>query len=338
VSATGPVLRASGLVKEYRVGGSLGRGSVLRAVDQVDLELYPGQTYGLVGESGSGKSTLGRLLMCLTRPTAGTVEFEGKDITRAGRRELRAVHRKLRMVFQDPYSSLDPRMTIGDIVAEPLRLHRIARGRALDRRVAELFDQCGLAATWRSRYPHELSGGQRQRVGIARALSLQPSVLIADEPVSALDVSVQAGILNLLRDLQRQHGFACLFISHDLSVVEFMSDHIAVMYLGTIVETGEAADVFTQPRHPYTQALLSAEPPLRAESGAARRVVLAGDLPSAVDPPTGCRFHTRCPVAQPGCLTEQPALVPRGGDRHLVACHLVRPDGTGPRLTESGVS
>jgi oligopeptide transport system ATP-binding protein len=332
VSGNGAVLRARGLVKEYRVGGSLRRGAALRAVDHVDFELCAGQTYGLVGESGSGKSTLGKLLMRLTTPTAGTVEFEGRDITRAGRRDLRAVHRKLRMVFQDPYSSLDPRMTIGDIVAEPLRLHRIARGRALDGRVAELFDQCGLTPAWRNRYPHELSGGQRQRVGIARALSLQPSVLIADEPVSALDVSVQAGILNLLRDLQQQHGFACLFISHDLSVVEFVSDNIAVMYLGKIVETGKASELFSQPRHPYTQALLSAEPPLRAGADLAKRVVLTGDLPSAVDPPAGCRFHTRCPAAQPECVAKEPELADRGDDAHLVACHLVRPDGTGPRL------
>ncbi|MFF0372595.1 ABC transporter ATP-binding protein [Micromonospora sp. NPDC005087] len=332
VSPDVPVLRARGLIKEFPVGGSLGRKSALRAVDQVDLELHAGKTHGLVGESGSGKSTLGKLLMRLLTPTAGTVEFEGQDITRADRRQLRPVHRRLRMVFQDPYSSLDPRMTIGDIVAEPLRLHRVARGRALDERVAALFDQCGLSPAWRHRYPHELSGGQRQRVGIARALSLQPSLLIADEPVSALDVSVQAGILNLLKDLQQQLGFTCLFISHDLSVVEFMSDRIAVMYLGKIVEEAKASELFVQPRHPYTQALLSAEPPLRAAPDAARRVVLSGDLPSALDPPAGCLFHTRCPVAEPTCRVEQPELATRGDDEHLVACHLVLPDGTGPRL------
>ncbi|MBB5785704.1 ABC transporter ATP-binding protein [Jiangella mangrovi] len=331
MSPEGTVLRASGLVKEFQVG-SLGHRSVLRAVDGVDLDLAAGETFGLVGESGSGKSTLGKVLLRLQTPTAGTVEFEGRDISRAGGRELRAVHRRLRMVFQDPYSSLDPRMSIGDIVAEPLRLHRVARGRSLEERVSELFDHCGLAAAWRHRYPHELSGGQRQRVGIARALSLQPSVLIADEPVSALDVSVQAGILNLLKDLQAELGFTCLFISHDLSVVEFMCDRIAVMYLGRIVEVAKASELFAQPRHPYTQALLSAEPPLHAVDGAAQRVVLSGDMPSALDPPPGCRFHTRCPVAEAVCRTDDPALVPRGDDGHPVACHLVLADGTGPRL------
>ena len=331
VSPESPVLRASGLVKEFQVG-SLGHRSVLRAVDGVDLELAAGETFGLVGESGSGKSTLGKVLLRLQTPTAGTVEFEGRDISRAGRRELRAVHRRLRMVFQDPYSSLDPRMSIGDIVAEPLRLHRVARGRALEERVSELFDQCGLAAAWRHRYPHELSGGQRQRVGIARALSLRPSVLIADEPVSALDVSVQAGILNLLKDLQAELGFTCLFISHDLSVVEFMCDRIAVMYLGRIVEVAKASELFALPRHPYTQALLSAEPPLHAVDGAPHRVVLSGDIPSALDPPPGCRFHTRCPVAEAVCRTEDPALVPRADAGHPVACHLVLADGSGPRL------
>ncbi|TDC47903.1 ABC transporter ATP-binding protein [Jiangella ureilytica] len=325
------MLRAGGLVKDFQVG-SVGRRSVLRAVDGVDLELAAGETFGLVGESGSGKSTLGKVLLRLQTPTAGTVEFEGRDISRAGGRELRAVHRRLRMVFQDPYSSLDPRMSIGDIVAEPLRLHRVARGRDLEARVTGLFDQCGLAAAWRHRYPHELSGGQRQRVGIARALSLRPSVLIADEPVSALDVSVQAGILNLLKDLQADLGFTCLFISHDLSVVEFMCDRIAVMYLGRIVEVAKASELFALPRHPYTQALLSADPPLHADAAATPRVVLSGDMPSALDPPPGCRFHTRCPVAEAVCRTEDPALVPRAADGHPVACHLVLADGSGPRL------
>jgi oligopeptide/dipeptide ABC transporter ATP-binding protein len=332
VSQDSTVLRARGLVKQFPVGGALGRKSAVRAVDQVDVELRAGEIYGLVGESGCGKSTLGKLLMRLLEPTAGTVEFEGRDITKASRRELRAVHRKLRIVFQDPYSSLDPRKTIGNIVAEPLRIHRVARGRALENRVGELFEQCGLPPAWRSRYPHELSGGQRQRVGIARALSLQPNVLIADEPVSALDVSVQAGILNLLKDLQQQQGFACLFISHDLSVVEFMSDRIAVMYLGKIVEAAKAVELFNQPYHPYTQALLSAEPPVRAEPNVRHPIALSGDIPSPVNPPAGCRFHTRCPVAEPRCRVEEPELAARGDDERRVACHLVTPDGTGPRL------
>jgi len=326
------VLRARGLTKSFPVGGLGGRRAMVRAVERVDLELRAGQIFGLVGESGGGKSTLGKLLMRLLRPTDGTLEFRGRDITNAGRRELRMVHRDLRMVFQDPYSSLDPRMTIGKIVAEPIRLHRQARGSELEDRLVELFERCGLDAAWRHRYPHELSGGQRQRVGIARALSLHPGVLIADEPVSALDVSVQAGILNLLLDLQDEMGFTCLFISHDLSVVEFMSDWIAVMYLGRIVEVARAHQLFGQPRHPYTQALLSAELPLRATPGAGGRIVLKGDVPSPLDPPRGCPFHTRCPVAVPECASEEPALSPRRGDDHWVACHLVGSDGTPPRL------
>jgi oligopeptide transport system ATP-binding protein len=326
------LLRAQGLSKEFS-GGGRGRGrATVRAVERVDMELRNGEVFGLVGESGSGKSTLGKMLMRLLEPTSGTVEFRGRDITYASRQDLRAVHRDLRIVFQDPYSSLDPRMTSGQIVAEPLRLHKVARGRELDDRVAQLFERCGLDPAWRHRYPHELSGGQRQRVGIARALSLGPSVLIADEPVSALDVSVQAGILNLLIDLQDEMGFTCLFISHDLSVVEFMSDRIAVMYLGRIVEMAQASDLFAQPRHPYTQALLSAELPLRTDSASRGRIVLSGDLPSPLNPPLGCRFHTRCPVAESRCRSEEPALSTRRGDGHWVACHLVEEDGTAPAL------
>jgi oligopeptide transport system ATP-binding protein len=327
------VLRAIGLRKDFVRGGFLaGERTILRAVDDVSLELRAGQTLGLVGESGSGKSTLGKCLLRLEEPTSGAIHLHGEDITGASPREMRRLRTKLRMVFQDPYSSLNPRMTIGDIVSEPLRIHRVHRRRGLDREVARLFDRCGLSPEWRRRYPHELSGGQRQRVGIARALSLSPDVLIADEPVSALDVSVQASILNLLVDLQRDMGFACLFISHDLGVVEYVSDHTAVMYLGQIVESGSTKELFRQPRHPYTQALLSATLPLADEDAEASRIVLQGDLPSPVSPPSGCRFHTRCPIAADICTSQVPPLVPRLGDAHPVACHFVDDDGRPPEL------
>jgi oligopeptide/dipeptide ABC transporter ATP-binding protein len=327
----GVVLRARGVSREFRTGSSLGSGrSTVRAVDEVDLELHQGEMFGLVGESGCGKSTLGKTLVRLIGPTSGTIEFAGRDITHATRRQLRTVNRQLRMVFQDPYSSLDPRKKIGQIVAEPLRLHRVVRGHALRQRVNTLFEQCGLDPAWHDRYPHELSGGQRQRVGIARALSLEPQVLIADEPVSALDVSVQASILNLLLDLQDQMGFTCLFISHDLSVVEYVSDRIAVMYLGRIVEVAAADELFARPKHPYTQALLSAELPIQADHTAGKRIMLSGDVPSPLHPPPGCRFHTRCPVAVPRCATEEPPLSPRQSDDHPVACHLVGADGVPP--------
>lgn len=327
------ILRATDLRKDFVRGGFLaGERTTLRAVDGVSLELRAGQTLGLVGESGSGKSTLGKCLLRLEEPTAGTVHLDGVDITRASSRDMRQLRTRLRMVFQDPYSSLNPRMTIGDIVAEPLRVHNVYRRRDRDREVARLFDRCGLSPEWRSRYPHELSGGQRQRVGIARALSLSPDVLIADEPVSALDVSVQASILNLLVDLQREMGFACLFISHDLGVVEYVSDDTAVMYLGQIVESGSTADLFRQPRHPYTQSLLSATLPLADADDEAGRIVLQGDLPSPVAPPPGCRFHTRCPIAAEICTSHVPPLAPRSGDDHLVACHFVGEDGRPPDL------
>lgn len=328
---TGPLLRVAGLSKDFRLGGGLGgRRETLRAVDTVDIVLRPRETMGLVGESGSGKSTLGKLVMRLLEPTSGTIEFGGRDITHAGRRELRGVHRQIRMVFQDSYSSLDPRMTAGQIVGEPLRLHRVVRGRELDNYVAELFGKCGMDPAWRARYPHELSGGQRQRVAIARALSLRPTVLICDEPTSALDVSVQAGIINLLLDLQDEIGFACLFISHDLGLVRFVSDRIAVMYLGRIVEEGKAGELYGQPRHPYTQALLSAAMPLGTDSENQQVISLTGDMPSPLHPPQGCRFHSRCPVAEDRCRAEEPALAPRGNDDHRVACHLVGENGAAP--------
>jgi oligopeptide transport system ATP-binding protein len=335
-----PALEVIGLVKRFSVGsrvtGAGSSGSVVHAVEGVSFAIAPGEMLGLVGESGSGKTTVANCILRLVEPTAGTIRLRGADITHLSRRELRPFRRELHMVFQDPYSSLNPRMTTGQIVAEPLHLHRLARGKALDARVAELFEAVGLRSELRYRYPHELSGGQRQRVGLARSLSVGPSVLVADEPVSALDVSVQASILNLLRDLQAEMGFSCLFITHDLATVEYLCDRVAVMYLGRIVETAPTADLFASPKHPYTQALLSAavtpDPERQRER---RRIVLSGEIPSPLDPPSGCAFRTRCPLAHrsaPRSVDEIPELreVSRG---HWVACHLVSADGEAPDIT-----
>jgi oligopeptide/dipeptide ABC transporter ATP-binding protein len=321
------VLEVDGLVKHFHVGAQLlGGGGTVHAVDGVSLTIGPGEMVGLVGESGSGKSTVGNCVARLVEPTAGTVRIRGVDVTHLSRREMRPLRREVHMVFQDPYSSLNPRMTCGAIVGEPIRLHRLARGRELEARVSTLFEQVGLRAELRHRYPHELSGGQRQRVGLARALSVSPSLLIADEPVSALDVSVQAAILNLLRDLQRDLGFSCLFITHDLATVEYLCDRVAVMYLGRIVEEASTEELFAAPKHPYTQALLSAALVPDPELQRARtRIVLDGDVPSPLAPPSGCRFRTRCPLAAesaPRSEEEEPELrtVAPG---HRVACHLV---------------
>jgi oligopeptide/dipeptide ABC transporter ATP-binding protein len=325
------VLQVEGLVKHYHVRG---RGQVVRAVDGVSLSIGPGEVLGLVGESGSGKSTIGKCVLRLTEPTAGSVRLGDRDITHLSRRALRPLRRDVHMVFQDPYSSLNPRFTVGQIVAEPLRRHGVARGAEATERVREMLERVGLGAEMRTRRPHELSGGQRQRVGLARALVLEPKLVVADEPVSALDVSVQASVLNLVADLQRDMGFSCLFITHDLSVVEFLADRIAVMYLGQIVETGPTKKIFAEPQHPYTQALLSAAPePDPVRQRARTRVVLTGEVPSPVDPPAGCRFHTRCPVAVDTCRTVEPALTGvREADRP-VACHLVTPSEI-PDITE----
>jgi peptide/nickel transport system ATP-binding protein len=332
----GPVLEVDGLVKHFPVGGVLaGRRGVVHAVDGVSFTLGRGEILGLVGESGSGKSTVANCVLRLTEPTGGNIRVNGTDVTHLSRRQMRPLRRELHMVFQDPYSSLNPRMTVGDIVGEPVRLHGIAKGRALDARVEAIIDTVGLRAELRYRYPHELSGGQRQRVGLARALVLRPSVLVADEPVSALDVSVQASILNLLRDLQRDMGFSCLFITHDLATVEFLCDRVAVMYLGQIVEEASRADLFRSPQHPYTQALLSAAlVPDPTVQRTRRHVVLDGDLPSPLAPPSGCRFHTRCPLHElsaPASDEEMPVLR-EFAPRHLVACHLVAPGRPAPRL------
>ncbi|MEU8019147.1 oligopeptide/dipeptide ABC transporter ATP-binding protein [Micromonospora parva] len=302
----------------------------VRAVDGVSLTIPRGRVTALVGESGSGKSTVGRCVVRLVEPTAGTVRIAGTDVTHLSRRHLRPHRGAVSIVFQDPAASLDPRMLVGDIVAEPLRLagKRMPR-RDREARVAPQLERVGLRAEVARRYPHELSGGQRQRVSIARALISEPMLLIADEPTSALDVSVQASVLNLLADLQRDIGFACLFITHDLSAVEYLADEIAVMYLGQLVERGSRERIFARPAHPYTQALLSAAPVADPVRQRHRQPVLLGDdLPSALDPPSGCRFRTRCPLAFDRCATEVPAQTAIGDG--MAACHLVQPDGTGP--------
>jgi len=326
------------LVKHFRVGGRLTGGkSVVHAVDGISFTLRRGEMLGLVGESGSGKTTVANCVLRLVEPTSGTIRLNGVDITHLSRRQMRPLRRELHMVFQDPYSSLNPRMTCGDIVGEPLRLHRLARGRATAAHVDVIFDAVGLRRELRFRYPHELSGGQRQRVGLARSLILNPSVLVADEPVSALDVSVQASILNLLRDLQRDMGFSCLFITHDLATVEFLCDRVAVMYLGQVVETATRAELFREPQHPYTQALLSAAVvPDPSVQRARSRIVLDGDLPSPLEPPSGCRFHTRCPLHDQSAplSDEQDPPLREFTPGHLVACHLVERGRPAPRLVE----
>jgi oligopeptide transport system ATP-binding protein len=306
----------------------------VRAVDGVSLTVGHGEVLGLVGESGSGKSTLGRCVTRLVPVTSGSVRINGTDISVLSRRRLRPLRRDFNIVFQDPASSLNPRMTVADIVGEPLHLHRVGTASARRGRVSDLLDQVGLQADVARRYPHELSGGQRQRVSLARALSAGPSLLVADEPTSALDVSVQAAVLNLIGALQADLGFACLFVTHDLAAVEFLAQRVAVMYLGLLVEVADRASLFAAPRHPYTQALLSAAPiPDPRVQRTRRRIVLAGEMPSPVNPPSGCRFHPRCPVAVPECARVIPPLRPVGPSGELVACHLVADDGSGPRLT-----
>jgi oligopeptide transport system ATP-binding protein len=323
-----PLLRVRNLRVYYPIESkTLIRRTVghVHAVDDVSFDIHQGETLGLVGESGCGKTTTGRTVLLLRRPTSGTVEFMGQDLAAMGTDDLRRMRRHMQLIFQDPYSSLDPRMTVGEIVGEALDIHRLAPDRnARTGRILELLAHVGLSPRAATRYPHEFSGGQRQRVGIARALAVQPAFVVCDEPVSALDVSIQAQVVNLLRRLQREMGLTYLFISHDLAVIRSISDRIAVMYLGKIVETGPADEVYFRPLHPYTAALLSAVPTADpAVERLRQRIVLHGDPPSPAAPPPGCRFHTRCPFAQDRCRTEVPELED-AGDGHLVACHFYR--------------
>ena len=327
------LLRARDVVKHFPVSGRRLPGTprdVVHAVDGVSIDVHRGETVGLVGETGCGKSTLARCLTRLYDLTSGTVEFEGEDISTLSRRAMRPFRRNMQMIFQDPYGSLNPRRRVGSIIGEPFAVHGLADGADRKRQVQELMELVGLNPEHYNRFPAEFSGGQRQRIGVARALALRPKLIVCDEPVSALDVSIQAQIINLLSDLQSEFNLTYLFIAHDLSVVQQVSNRVVVMYLGSVAEVAPADPLYDAPRHPYTAALLSAAPVADPDQAEAReRVVLIGDPPSPVSPPTGCRFHPRCPKARPNCAVEVPALVPRleDGDDHLAACHYPLADG-----------
>jgi oligopeptide transport system ATP-binding protein len=320
-----PILSVKNLKVHFPIKTGLpfvGKTNIVKAVDDVSFDLYPGETLGLVGESGCGKSTLGRAILQLIKPTAGKVIFEGNELTTNSPEVMRKTRQHMQMIFQDPYSSLNPRMTIEDIISEPLKTFKMAKGDDLRRKVQELMVRVGLDPRYIRRYPHEFSGGQCQRIGIARALALNPKVIIADEPISALDVSIQAQILNLLEDLQQELGLTYVFIAHDLAAVHHISDRIAVMYLGKIAEIADCETIIRSPKHPYTKALIQAIPvpdPVIEKKRA--HIVLKGDVPSPINPPKGCTFHTRCPMAQDICMTDIPPLREVGANAHMASCH-----------------
>jgi oligopeptide/dipeptide ABC transporter ATP-binding protein len=316
-----PLLEVKNLKKYFPIKGGILSKTIghVQAVDGISFSLFPGETVGLVGESGCGKSTAARAILRLIEPSDGEVVFEGQDILQLGKKPMRALRRQMQIIFQDPYASLNPRMTVASIVGEPLEIHKIAKGRQKEEIVANILEKVGLRPEHMRRYPHEFSGGQRQRIGIARALALNPKLIIGDEPVSALDVSIQAQVINLLEDLQHEFNLTYLIIAHDLSVVEHISDRVAVMYLGKIVEMATDRELYQNPSHPYTEALLSAvprpDPTIKKQ-----RIILPGDVPSPINPPSGCRFHTRCLYAKADCKTVEPTLQDIGGG-HFAACH-----------------